>query len=134
MSAPSPTELIDAARSLIEADPDGKGFVDRCSVINRTYGPDGSGGTSVTETVAESDVPCKFNQRVYNSAQVAGGPLSHVTLKLYLIRSAATDAITPDDKIVVAARDDYPERTFEQLVRLDSTWSPVVKLAAMLKL
>lgn len=126
----TPESLIAAARASIEADPDAHGLIDRCNVVGRTEAPDGFGGSITTETTLESDIPCKYNEKVYSSTQVSGGPLSHVTHRLYLLISSVTRAIQSDQKIVVVARGDMGQQIFEQPIRLDRTHSPLVIVGA----
>lgn len=129
----TPTAALAAVRSLIEDDPDAVGLIDRCSVIGRTEANDGFGGITSTDSTLASDVPCMYEERSSSTVQVAGGPLSYITHELFLIPSSVTRAIKPDYKIVVAARDDMPERTFEQPILMEDTFGPTVHLGAMLK-
>ena len=130
----TPTAALAAVRSLIESDPDSVGMIDRCSVITRTESNDGFGGTTITESTLASAVPCLYEERSSSTVQVSGGPLSYITHEIFMVASSVTRAIKPDYKIVVAVRDDMPERTFEQPVLMEDTFGPTVHLGAMLKL
>jgi hypothetical protein len=130
----TPATLLANARSLIQDDPDAVGLIDRCNVINRTYTPDNSGGSTITDTAVASNVPCLIERRTFRSAQLAGGQVSNVDHDLYIIASAATRGIKPSYVINVLARSDNPARTFEQPVVLEETLGPLVVVGATLKL
>lgn len=131
----TPAQLLADVRSLIEADPDAVGLIDRCNVINRTYTTNGDGGTTADDTdVVASDVPCLIERRTHRSAQLAGGQVSNVDHDLYLIASTATRGIKPNYVLEVAERDDSPAREFEQPVILEETMGPLVVIGATLKL
>lgn len=130
----TPATLLASARSLIQDDPDAVGLIDRCNVINRTYTPDNSGGSTITDTSVASNVPCLIERRSHRSTQLAGGQISNVDHDLYIIASAATRGIKPSYVINVLARSDNPARTFEQPVILEETLGPLVVVGATLKL
>jgi hypothetical protein len=109
------------------------GSPDRCSVVNRTPSNDAYGGVTFSDTTVVSDIPILYVERTSRAAQLAGASTTAVTHDVYLISSAATRLIQPDYKIVVAARDDIPQLTFENPVRLDESLSPLVHLGASLK-
>jgi hypothetical protein len=109
------------------------GSPDRCSIVNRTAVTGTSGGATYTDTTTASNVPVLYSERRYRPVQVAGEPSTYVTHDLYLIKSAAAEAIQPDYKIVVTARGANPQLTFENLLRLDASLSPLVHLGANLK-
>lgn len=122
-----------AVRSLIESDPDAVGFIDRATVYSRSEAADGYGGSTVTETAVASNVKCLYEEDSDSSSQVAGGPTSYVTHKIYLIASSAVRQIVSDYKIVIASRGDMPSLTFERPVVLDSTFDPIVVVGAKVK-
>lgn len=123
-----------AVRSLIESDPDAVGFIDRATIYGKTEtGPDGWGGTTDTAPAVASNVKCLYEDDSDSTSQVAGGPLSYVTHKIYLIASSAVRNIASDYKIVIAARGDMPSLTFEQPVVIDSTFNPIVVVGAKVK-
>lgn len=129
----TPEALLAAAVALIEGSPTSVGLLDTCDVINRTSTGGSSGGMTISETTIASDVPCLYEERIYsNSVLSAQQTQTFVTHDLYLISSAATRAIQPDYKIVVAPRGNIPELTFENPVRLDETLGPLVHLGARL--
>jgi hypothetical protein len=130
----NPTDLLAAAVSLITGDPDGVGLIDRASVVTRSEAPDGFGGTTITEATALSNIPCLYEERTGNTQQVAGSPMSYITHDLYLIASTTTRNIAPSSKIVVAVRGSMPQQTFEQPLRLEETFGPIVHVGAKLKL
>lgn len=123
-----------AVRSLIESDPDAIGFIDRATVYGKTEtGPDGWGGTTETTPAVASNVKCLYEEDSSSTAQVAGGPSSYITHKLYLIASSAVRNIASDYKIVIAARGDMPSMAFEQPIVLDSSFDPIVVVGAKVK-
>jgi hypothetical protein len=129
----TPASLLADARALIEGNPDSVGLLDRCNVVNRTATTGTSGGATYADTTTATAVPCLYEERIYRLIQAAGEPATYATHNLFLIKSAATEAIQPDYKIVVAARGDTPQLTFENPIRLDESLSPLVHLGAVLK-
>jgi hypothetical protein len=131
----TPASLLASARSLIQGDPDSAGLIDRCNVYNVTFTANNDGGaTQVDGSPVASSVPCLIEKQTFNSSQLAGGQVSNVTHRLYLIASATTRVIKPNYAIVVAARSDNPSRRFEQPVLLEETLGPLVVVGATLKL
>ena len=130
----TPATLLASARSLIEGNPDGHGLIDRCNVINRTYAPDNTGGSTLTDTTVASSIPCLIEKRTFRSTQLAGGQISNIDHDLYMIASSVTRNIKPSYIINVLARGDNPARTFEQPVLLEETLGPLVVVGATLKL
>ena len=122
------TTATTTAAALIAESPD------RCSIVTRTESSDGRGGTTISETTAGSSIPVIYQEMSSSTAQTAGQAMSHVTHELFLLSSSAARTIAPSSKIVVAARGSIPELTFEQPVRLEETFSPLVHIGAMLKL
>lgn len=108
-------------------------LIDRCSIISRAEAPDGFGGLTITETVLASNVECLYEERTHSTSQVAGGPLSYVTHHLHLYDTAINNAIQTDHKIVVAARGNRAQMTFEQPVRTPETFDVGVHLDLMFK-
>jgi len=131
----TPASLLASARSLIEGAPDDAGLIDRCNVYNVTYTNDGTGGNTATDgTAVATNVPCLLEEKLFKSGQLAGGAVSEITHKLFLIASSTTRAIKPNYVIVVAARSDNPSRRFVNPVLLEETLGPLVVLGATLKL
>lgn len=129
----TPTPLLASAKALIDNDPDAAGLVDRCDVIRRSTTGDDYGGATSSLTTLASDVPCLYEERTFGNAQLAGMASGGVTHNIFLLSTAVTRLIQPTYKIVVAARDDTPELTFEDPIRLDESLSPLVHLAANLR-
>jgi len=130
----TPAALLASARTLIEGNPDAAGFIDRCTVIKRTRNAGTAGGNTITETTMASGIPCIYEEKNYPTPKdVASRPQAEVTHTLFLIASTITRAITSEYRIVVAARSDTPQLNFDEIIRLDETFDPVVTLGAVLQ-
>lgn len=128
----TPAELIESARSLIEADPDAVGLMDRCSLIVKTFADGGTTGDTETSGSAASDVPCLVEPAGKHSQIVVGGEAYLASHRIYMIRGAQTLLITPKYLITVAARDDKAAMTFEKPAIMDESTDVLVAVAATL--
>lgn len=106
---------------------------DLCSLITNVSAPDGFGGSTETPTTIASEILC-FYEALSSpmEIQVAGSGLTSLTHKITMEATAITKAIQSDYQIVVEARDDKPELTFERPVTLDGSYTPLVEVAAVL--
>src|ERR1051325_8553702 len=94
---------------------------DTCTVYNRTYSGDGTGGTTKADGVVATGIPIVYEEFRFNSGMVAGGALANVTHKIFLKDTAVNRAIKPNYVIVVPARGNNLARTFENPIALDET-------------
>lgn len=106
---------------------------DLCSLVTSVSTPDGFGGSTETPTTIASSLKC-FYEALSSpmQVQVGGAGLTSLTHKITMEATAATKAIKSDYQIVVAARNDKPELTFERPVTLDGSYVPLVEIAAVL--
>lgn len=129
----TPASLLASARSLIEADPDAFGLIDRCEFINIVTVSDGQSGHKEDEDVIASDQPCLCEELSGPSTQiVAGGVTKTVSHRIFTLITDESQAVTEHFKIRVAATDDYPIRVFEQPHRNKSTLLPIAEFRAVL--
>lgn len=129
----TPAALLASAKELIDSNPEAAGLIDVCDIVRVNRSGDDYGGATSTETTMASDVPCLYEERTNKPFQIAGMSTSGVTHDLFMLSTAVTKAIQPHYKIVVAARNDNPEMTFEDPIRLDESLSPLVHLAVSIK-
>lgn len=129
----TPASLLASAKALIDGDPESAGLIDLCDVVRVSTATDDYGGATSTETTLASDVPCLYEDRTHKPFQAAGMASGAMTHDLFLLSTAVTKNIQPHYKIVVAARDDTPELTFEDPIRLDESLSPLVHLGVNLR-
>lgn len=128
----TPAALVASARSLIEANPDSYGLIDRCELIGPTFVDGGSAGDSVTFGVIVSDIPCLREPAGQSDQIVVGGEAFLATDKLFMIKQAETEAITPKYKIRVYPEDGSAALVFEKPSRIDETLNPLVVFKTVL--
>lgn len=117
------------AQAMVLAEPFLK---DRCSVQALTSTNDGHGGFTEGWADVETGVPVLVEAIDDDASVVAQAPRATVTHRLYLKVTAATQAIEPSQRILVAARDGKAAMIFEQPKRLDETYEALITVAATL--
>lgn len=122
----TPASLVASARSLIEANPDQYGLIDRCDLIGPSFVDGGSGGDSVTFGTVASDVPCLREPAGQGEQIVVGGEAFVATDRVFLIRQSETEAVTPQYKIKVYPADGSAALVFEKPVKINETLNPLV--------
>lgn len=104
---------------------------DTCQIVSMAEVNDGYGGSTLTSTTLAT-VDCYYEElSEADSQQVVSGGI--VTVKSHRITMEATSItreIQPSYRIIVPARDDHPTITFEQPTVMESSYSPLVKVAA----
>lgn len=129
----TPASLLASARSLIEADPDAYGLVDRCEFITIGTTSDGMSGHKETESSTAADQPCLCEELSGPATQiVAGGVTKTVTHRIFTLITDEAIAVTEHYKIRIAATDDYPVRVFETPHRNKETMLPIIEFRAVL--
>lgn len=128
----TPAELLESARSLIEADPDGHGLVDRVSITSNTLVDGGSAGDTMTPSTTATDVPCLREPFGQKTEVVVGGKAYLVSDRLFMLRTVATLGIVPTSRITMQARDDNPAMVFLEPVIVPEPLSPLVTVVGTL--
>lgn len=107
---------------------------DLCDVVaDGTVTVDGFGGTSVSDSVLATNVPCQYEAMTTPvQRQIGEGPITTLTHILTLPATAITKVIRPHYRIVVHASGDQPQLTFRNPVTIDGSMSVFTKLAAEL--
>jgi hypothetical protein len=128
----TPATLLASARSLIESNPAAVGLVDLCDLKGPTFVNGGASGDSVTIGTIASDIRCMYEATSPNTTVTVGGKTYSVTHRVLMLRTNASELITPEYRIPVHARDGKPEIIFENPVMLDESLSPLVTVLATL--
>jgi len=106
---------------------------DVCSVFSTAQGGDGFGGFSATPTSVASDIPCFYEPLSQSERLIAGGESTTFTHKVTMEATPVTLAIQPSWYIVVQARGDNPEKTFENPTSLVGSFAPLMEVAAAMR-
>lgn len=128
----TPATLLASARSLIEGNPAAVGLVDLCNLSGPTFVNGGSAGDSVTIGSIATDIRCMYEAANQNTQITVGGKTYSVSHRILMLRTIAAEAITPEYRILVHARDGKPEMIFENPVPIDESLSPLVTVLATL--
>lgn len=128
----TPAALLASARSLIEDDPEAHGLVDLCDLIGPTFVDGGAGGDSVTIGDVATDVKCLVEPAGQGEQIVVGGETFIASHRLYMIKTTATEAITPRYKLKVHARNGTAQMIFENPVIVDESLSPLITVKSIL--
>lgn len=122
----TPATLIAQARVLTEAY-----LPDSCAVQELTTTNDGSGG--FTESWITLETVAGLVEAIDDSEAVVGSaPRGAVTQKLYLRVTTVTQAIKPNQRIVVAAREGKGALVFTRPKRLDESFGALITVAGVL--
>lgn len=126
----TPATLLASARSLIEGNPAAVGLVDLFDLSGPTLVEGGAAGDSVSMGTVATNISGLIEPAGKNVQVVVGGETYTVSHRLMMIRTVATEAITPRYRIRAQARDGKSEMFFENPVSLDESLSPLVTVLA----
>src|SRR5688572_5045974 len=108
----TPATLLAEARSLIEGSPAAVGLVDLCDLSGPTFVDGGATGDSVTIGSIASNIASMYEAMGDNTQVTVGGDTFIVSHRVFLIRTAASEAITPEYRLRIHARAGKPEMIF----------------------
>lgn len=129
----TPASLLASARSLIEADPDAFGLIDRCGFITSGKASDGNSGHTLTIAEGPTTNPCLYEMLSGGNAEiVANGVTIVATHRIFTLITDEAMAVTEHDQIKVVVRDENTELIFEQPYRTKNTMLPIVEFKAIL--
>lgn len=123
------TDLIEQAKTLAESLCE-----DTCSIVEVSSANDGYGGQTETRATLVSDVPCIYEAVNDQVLDASGQRISIISHKLYLMTDSDTQAIKPHYEIVVDAKGDKDELTFENPQRMSESYEALLTVGAKLRL
>jgi hypothetical protein len=106
---------------------------DTCQIKSDADGVTNDGWGSFTESQSVlATVNCYYEELTEADSQqvVSGGIVTVKSHRITMEATSITRAIKPSHIIIVLARDDHPAITFEQPTVMESSYSPLVKVAA----
>ncbi|MEK6281873.1 MAG: hypothetical protein AABN95_16085 [Acidobacteriota bacterium] len=113
-------DIEDARTEIDDAGPDI--FTDLCNLIAPTSAADGFGGSTQTDVVVASNVPCSIKaMRSPMQIQIGGGGITTLTHEIKMGQNAVTKLIRPHYKIVILAHHGKLEVTAHNPVTLDGS-------------
>lgn len=128
----TPASLVAGARSLIEANPDLYGLIDRCELIGPSFVDGGAAGDSVTCGAITTNIPCLREPAGQSDQIVVGGETFLATDRIFMIKQDETEAITPRYKIRVFPEDGSDALVFQNPMKIDETLNPLVVVKAVI--
>lgn len=128
----TPSSLLASARSLIEADPDAFGLIDRLDLAGPTFVDGGASGDSVTIGDVAAGIPCLREPAGQTDFIVVGGESFVATDRIFMIKQDETDAITLRHKLTLHPSDGTGALVFEKPMKVDETLNPLIVVKAIL--
>lgn len=126
--AKTAAQQVDYLRSKVRGN---RVFTDICTVKRKgTPTSDGEGGFSATETDTATDVPCRYRTLSVYEKLAGGAAIAGATHRIIL--PSDTDA-TAKDRIIVEARGDVPQLTFNVTGRIENAASGLLEIEAVLE-
>ena len=106
---------------------------DKADLLEPTSTADGYGAQTISETELVTDIPCLWELLSPSVEMTIGTKNVVLTHKLWLESTEKIGAIKPSYRIRIQAREAKGEIIFEQPVRLDESFNPLVAVLAKLR-